>query len=165
MSAMKVGGRARRRSARGRLLRAALGCIALKGYADTSVDDICLAAGCSKGGFYFHFSSREAVLVALVREGLVVLPEAGSHPVEASTHRVLLETWVQAIRYGRLRRLLAHRFRRWWVSSGRSENEPAAALASALRTGLVVQRVVRPGTMKRASGPTLVRLGVEAPAA
>jgi len=147
------------------LLRAALGCLALKGYADTSVEDICLAAGCSKGAFYFHFPSREALLVALVKERLVISPEASGHPEEASTRRVLLETWVQAVRYRPLRRILARRFRRWWVGSGRSKDEPTAALASALRTGLIVQRVVRPGTMKGASGPTLVRLGVEAPAA
>lgn len=165
MDAVGVRDRPQRRSARARLLRAALGCIALKGYAETSVEDICLAAGCSKGAFYFHFASKEAVLVALARESLLVSPEASGHPEEASTRRVLLETWVQAVRHGPLRRLLARRFRGWWVGNGKSEDEPAAALASVLRTGLVVQRVVRPGTMRRASGPTLVRLGVEAPAA
>lgn len=152
-------------SARPRLLRAAFGCLALKGCADTSVEDICLAAGCSKGAFYFHFPSKEALLVALVEERLVMSPEASGRPQEASTRRVLLETWVQAVRYRPLRRLLGQRFRRWSLGSNRSRAKPAAALASALRTGLVVQRVVRPATMEEVSEPTLVRLGVEAPAA
>jgi AcrR family transcriptional regulator len=165
MRAGHIGTRAKSDPARVRLLRAALGCIALKGYADTSVEDICLAAGCSKGAFYFHFPSREGLLLALAKENLLVSPEAGEQPEEGITHRVLLETWVEAVRYGPLRRVLVRRFRRWLLGSSGSDGEPATALASALRTGLVIQRVVRPGTMKRASGPTLVRLGVEAPAA
>lgn len=165
MDASEIGARAKAGPARVRLLRAALGCIALKGYADTSVEEICLAAGCSKGAFYFHFPSREGVLLALARENLLVSPEAGDRPEEAITHRVLLETWVQAVRYGPLRRVLVRRFRRWRLGSGGGNGEPAIALASALHTGLVIQRVVCPGTMKRASGPTLIRLGVEAPAA
>lgn len=165
MDALQATNRPQRVSARPRLLRAAFGCLALKGYADTSVEDICLAAGCSKGAFYFHFPSREAVLVALVEEQLVMSPEASGRPEEASTRRVLLETWIQAVRYRPLRRLLAQRFRRWWVGSGRSRRKPTVALASALRTGLVVQQVIRPGTMEGVSEPILVRLGVEAPAA
>ena len=33
-----------------------------KGFEDTSVEEICLAAGYSKGGFYFHFTGKDDIL-------------------------------------------------------------------------------------------------------
>ena len=45
--------------ARTRLLDAALHVIRAQGYAATSVDDICRAAGLTKGGFFHHFKSKE----------------------------------------------------------------------------------------------------------
>jgi len=50
--------------ARAKLLRAALGEIRARGYAATSVDDICRAAGVTKGAFFHHFASKEALAVA-----------------------------------------------------------------------------------------------------
>lgn len=52
------------RNARGKLLEAALGVIRAKGYAATTVDDLCRAAGVTKGGFFHHFESKEALAVA-----------------------------------------------------------------------------------------------------
>jgi AcrR family transcriptional regulator len=37
-----------------------------KSYADLTVDDICAAAGLSKGAFYVHFESKHALLAALI---------------------------------------------------------------------------------------------------
>ncbi|MBD3920476.1 TetR/AcrR family transcriptional regulator [Paenibacillus sp. PR3] len=34
-----------------------------KGYAATSIQDICKAAGCSKGGVYHHFANKEGLFV------------------------------------------------------------------------------------------------------
>jgi TetR/AcrR family transcriptional repressor of nem operon len=52
------------RNARDKLLAAALEVIRTKGYAATSVDDLCRAAGVTKGAFFHHFESKEALAVA-----------------------------------------------------------------------------------------------------
>jgi TetR/AcrR family transcriptional regulator, transcriptional repressor for nem operon len=51
-------------TARDRLLDAALRIIREKGYAATTVDDLCAAAGVTKGAFFHHFASKEALAVA-----------------------------------------------------------------------------------------------------
>lgn len=51
---------------RARILDAAEKCIARQGYTATSVEDICRAAGVTKGGFYHHFSSKQALFVELL---------------------------------------------------------------------------------------------------
>jgi TetR/AcrR family transcriptional regulator, transcriptional repressor for nem operon len=53
-----------RPSARIRLIDAAHHLVRRKGYTATSVDDICRAAGVSKGAFFHHFASKEALGVA-----------------------------------------------------------------------------------------------------
>jgi len=50
--------------ARTRLLDAAMQAIREKGYAATTVDDICGAAGVTKGAFFHHFKSKEDLGVA-----------------------------------------------------------------------------------------------------
>lgn len=61
MSAPPVG-------ARIKLLDAAHQVVRLKGYAATSVDEICAAAGVSKGAFFHHFASKEALGVAAAEQ-------------------------------------------------------------------------------------------------
>jgi TetR/AcrR family transcriptional regulator, transcriptional repressor for nem operon len=59
-----------------KLLDAALQVIRTKGYTATTVDDICLAAGITKGSFFHHFKSKEELAIeatkhwTLVTEGL-----------------------------------------------------------------------------------------------
>ncbi|HXE28732.1 MAG TPA: helix-turn-helix domain-containing protein [Stellaceae bacterium] len=50
--------------ARKRLLDAAMQAIRTQGYSATSVDDICRAAGLTKGAFFHHFKSKEELAVA-----------------------------------------------------------------------------------------------------
>ena len=50
--------------ARQKLLDAALKVIRAQGYAATSVDELCRAAGVTKGAFFHHFASKEALAVA-----------------------------------------------------------------------------------------------------
>jgi TetR/AcrR family transcriptional repressor of nem operon len=50
--------------ARQKLLDAALSLIRTKGYEATTVDDLCAEAGVTKGAFFHHFPSKEALGVA-----------------------------------------------------------------------------------------------------
>src|SRR4051812_13705478 len=60
--------RAQGREARDELLAAALRVFARRGYREAGVDEIAAAAGYSKGALYWHFSSKEDLLLALVEE-------------------------------------------------------------------------------------------------
>jgi TetR/AcrR family transcriptional repressor of nem operon len=53
-----------RGTARERLLQAALRVVRQKGFAATTVDDLCAAAGVTKGAFFHHFRSKEDLGVA-----------------------------------------------------------------------------------------------------
>ena len=53
-----------KQDARAKLLDAALTLIRTKGYAATSVDELCAAAGVTKGAFFHHFKSKDALGVA-----------------------------------------------------------------------------------------------------
>lgn len=53
-----------RGEARTRLLEAARDVVRAKGYAATTIDDLCRAASVTKGAFFHHFASKEALAVA-----------------------------------------------------------------------------------------------------
>ena len=55
---------ARPTNAREKLLDAALFVIRSKGYSATTVDDLCHAAGVTKGAFFHHFESKQQLAVA-----------------------------------------------------------------------------------------------------
>src|SRR2546423_6637715 len=60
--------RAEGREARDELLTAALRVFARRGYREAGVDEIAAEAGYSKGALYWHFSSKEELLMALLEE-------------------------------------------------------------------------------------------------
>jgi TetR/AcrR family transcriptional repressor of nem operon len=51
---------------RQKLLLAAIDVVRAKGYAATTVDDLCAAAGVTKGSFFHHFKSKEEMVLAAV---------------------------------------------------------------------------------------------------
>jgi TetR/AcrR family transcriptional repressor of nem operon len=51
-------------NAKTKILDAALGVVRAKGYEATTVDDLCAAAGVTKGAFFHHFKSKEELGVA-----------------------------------------------------------------------------------------------------
>jgi len=55
---------------RNRMMQAALECFSNHGYEITSVAEICSAAGVSKGAFYHHFPSKQAIFLALMESWL-----------------------------------------------------------------------------------------------
>lgn len=55
---------AKETNAKTRLLDAALTVVRAKGYEATTVDDLCAAAGVTKGAFFHHFKSKEELGVA-----------------------------------------------------------------------------------------------------
>jgi TetR/AcrR family transcriptional regulator, transcriptional repressor for nem operon len=55
---------ARPAGARIKLLEAARALVRQRGYNATSIDDLCAAAGVTKGAFFYHFDNKEALGVA-----------------------------------------------------------------------------------------------------
>jgi AcrR family transcriptional regulator len=58
---------------RARILNAAVHRFAIAGYDAASVDDICSEAGVSKGAFYHHFPSKQAIFLALMQGWLTTI--------------------------------------------------------------------------------------------
>jgi AcrR family transcriptional regulator len=115
------GARAKGRDGRAALLEAAAEVFALRGYRDSSVDEIAERAGYSKGAVYWHFSSKDDLFLALLeeridepmREAIALLesapPEQDMAPeanrrfmevLEGQRDLILLEHeyWTQAVR-------------------------------------------------------------------
>ena len=70
---------------RARLLEAAVRLFSRQGYDATSVAEICAAAGVSKGAFYHHFESKQALFLALLEEWLARLDAAFSAVRQGTT--------------------------------------------------------------------------------
>ncbi len=58
---------------RARIMDAAIRRFAIVGYDAASVDDICTEAGVSKGAFYHHYPTKQAIFLALMQGWLSVI--------------------------------------------------------------------------------------------
>jgi AcrR family transcriptional regulator len=55
------------------LIDAAWRCAAVRGFSDLTVDDVCAAAGTSKGAFYGYFEHKQDLLLALLEDDAIRL--------------------------------------------------------------------------------------------
>jgi AcrR family transcriptional regulator len=85
----------RRDARRRQIIDAARTGLARTSYSQLTVDDICAEAGLSKGAFYVHFRSKQALLVALIGEdtdsltALIAELESGQRPALDKIRRLL----------------------------------------------------------------------------
>jgi AcrR family transcriptional regulator len=75
---------------RARILDAAIRRFAIAGYEVASVDDICTEAGVSKGAFYHHFPTKQAIFLALMQAWLAKIDVGLDAAREASVPKTLL---------------------------------------------------------------------------
>jgi AcrR family transcriptional regulator len=128
----------RSRATREQIIQAALAVFAFKGYAAASMDEVCLAAGCSKGGLYHHFPTKQRLLAGVVKrlaETRELLPAAGDSAPPAVPGRILLDVWAEASRDDELRALLAE--------TAVEQRSGALTLAEVLSIGSLVQRLAQ----------------------
>lgn len=76
---------------RTKIIEAAIRLFSSRGYTAASVDDICTEAGISKGAFYHHFESKQALFLALLDGWLKIIDNA----IEASKDKTAPETFMQ----------------------------------------------------------------------
>lgn len=110
---------------REQLLEAARKLFTEKGYRGTSTEEIAQKAGLTKGALYFHFKSKEEMLLALVRQmsqrflhALQSLPTpltpyqvvemvvCHTRETKPSEFRSIMDIWVQGMRYPRIRKFI-----------------------------------------------------------
>lgn len=157
----------RSRTTRDQIVQATLTVFAMKGFASTSMDDICMAAGCSKGGLYHHFPTKSAVLSSVVerlaRAGVLLPPFVavdGSLALPpAAVGRVLLEIWAEAARDDGLRASLRSGYETCLERSFERGSPDHRPLVDILRIGVLVQLLTRDETVD--AGAAARRLGIE----
>ncbi len=100
----RLGARGAEPDARAKLLGCALDVLRQKGYSATRVEDLCEAAGVTKGAFFHHFESKEALGVAAAEHWSTV---TGALFAGADYHQ-LGDPLERVLGYLRLRRALLH---------------------------------------------------------
>lgn len=141
----------RSQATRDHIVQAAMTVFALKGYAAASMDDICLAAGSSKGGLYHHFRTKSAVLAGVVDRlaaAGALLPAADADASANAVGRVLLDVWAESARDT----ALAERLRAGYAAG-------SEGLGDLLRIGALIQALTRGERFD--AERTAARLGIE----
>ncbi len=139
----------RSQAAQDNIVQAALTVFALKGYGAASMDDVCMAAGCSKGGLYHHFRTKHAVLSAVVARlahtGSLLPPygvdtEHAALPA-ASLGRVLIDVWTEAARDVDLREQLRTGYEAYLAEH--VDASGTSRVVEILRVGALIQLLTR----------------------
>lgn len=123
-----------RKATRAKLVDAALQLFSTSGYEHATVDDISQAAGYSKGAYYFHFSTKDDILLELLRMWTEDRSAALAGASEMASSRdglrdalsgffsyetsprwpgVLLEFWSQAMRNPEVSKRLTEAYGSW----------------------------------------------------
>ncbi len=95
---------ARRARTRSRLMAAALSVFAERGVIGSSVEEICEAAGFTRGAFYSNFADKDALVLALIEQGIAAEYAAAEEAVAElkAQDRTLEPTESVALVLGRL---------------------------------------------------------------
>lgn len=99
---------------RANIMEAALRCFEARGFAASTVDDVCDEAGISKGAFYTHFASKDALIHALLERRNGTLSNLAGETLDA-LEQAIFDEIVASV---------------WETESGRIELEAMAASAS-----------------------------------
>ena len=92
----------RSHDAKPKLLDAAVDVIRARGYSATTVDDICEAAGVTKGAFFHHFESKEELAVSAAR----YFASMSDHLFSTAPYRVLADPVDRLLAYVEFRKAL-----------------------------------------------------------
>jgi len=157
----------RSRGTQRRIVQAALEIIALKGFSAASMDDFCLAAGCSKGGLYHHFRTKTDVLRAVIArlyEADALAPpfrdtQSSLGLTPAGVGRVLIEVFSAAARNGDLQTQLQAAYHRRAGMPTEDSDVNGLALVDLIRVGMLVQALIR-GEVRDLSD-AVRKLGIE----
>ena len=76
---------------RAKIMEAAIKLFSIRGYNKASVDDICKEAGISKGAFYHHFKTKQALFLSLLDGWLEFVDNA----IESTKDKTVPETFMQ----------------------------------------------------------------------
>lgn len=155
---------------RARILQAAVEQFTQLGYEATSVDDICFTAGVSKGAFYHHFSSKQALFLTLLQDWVQHL--------ETSLEAIRQEVdWVPH-RFERMAEMLHHVFEQaagqaplfleFWYQATKDPNAWSASIEPYQRFRSIfvqwIEEGIQQGSLKplnpHVAAATLVSLGV-----
>lgn len=128
---------ARSEETRTHIMEAALRRFANHGYSAASVDEICVDAGVSKGAFYHHFPSKQALFLELLNEWLNTI-DAGFEAVRKETVPETLLAFTDMLpgifaadTYAYVRRKCGHllMFLEFWLQASRDEAVWQATIA------------------------------------
>ncbi|MCA9524772.1 MAG: TetR/AcrR family transcriptional regulator [Myxococcales bacterium] len=140
-------------SKREEIRRAAYDCFRAGGFHATSVDDICAAAGASKGSFYWHYASKQEVFVDILetwtREVMDQLYEQFEEAViDADYVAAITEALKREVKRGRVIVPLWLEF----IAQGSREPELQAAVSKFHRRARsAIASILRPAVAGRCS--------------